>query len=420
MKQYRVTGMTCAACQSRVEKAVSKVPGVKSCSVSLLTNSLGVEGDVGADEIQKAVEAAGYGFENPDKSASGSEQQDKSDALKDTESPKLRKRFLQSLFFLAVLMYFSMGPMLFHAPVPKAFSNPGILALTELLLSIIVLFINKKFFISGFKSAFALSPNMDTLVALGSTASFLYSLGILYGILYAFGEGNIEQTKMLGHHLYFETAAMIPTLITFGKMLEAISKGRTTDALKSLMNLSPKKAHLLTGEQETEVSVEEVKEGDLFTVYPGEQIPVDGIIVSGTTAVDESALTGESLPVDKGEGDNVSAGTLNRSGFIKAKASRVGKDTTLSQIIQMVSDAAATKAPIARIADQISGIFVPAVIGIAILTFVIILLSGGTFSDALSRAVAVLVISCPFAFGLGTPGALIGGNGGGGEKGAFF
>ena len=420
MKQYRVTGMTCASCQSRVEKAVSKVPGVKSCSVSLLTNSLGVEGDVGADEIQKAVEAAGYGFENPDKSASGSEQQDKSDALKDTESPKLRKRFLQSLFFLAVLMYFSMGPMLFHAPVPKAFSNPGILALTELLLSIIVLFINKKFFISGFKSAFALSPNMDTLVALGSTASFLYSLGILYGILYAFGEGNLEQVKTLGHHLYFETAAMIPTLITLGKLLEAISKGRTTDALKSLMNLSPKKAHLLTGEQETEVSVEEVKEGDFFTVYPGEQIPVDGVIISGVTAVDESALTGESFPVDKGEGDKVSAGTLNQSGFIKAKASRVGKDTTLSQIIQMVSDAAATKAPIARIADQISGVFVPAVIGIAILTFVVILLSGGTFSDALSRAVAVLVISCPCALGLATPVAIMVGNGVGAKNGLLF
>ena len=415
MKKYTVTGMSCAACQTRVEKAVQKVPGVKSCSVSLLTNSLAVEGEVSETAVQEAVEKAGYGFISDTKSEARKE-----DALEDRETPKLKKRFLQSLVFLLVLMTLSMGPMLFHFSLPAVLRYPGILALTEMLLAIIVMLINKKFFTSGFSALFRLAPNMDSLVALGSSASFLYSLGVLYGINYYLELGNAEMARQIGHHLYFETAAMIPTLITLGKMLESISKGRTTSALKGLMNLSPKTAVLLKDGVEKTVSVDDVAVGDVFAVKPGEQIPVDGLILSGRTAIDESALTGESIPADKEEGDKISAGTLNRSGYITAKAVRIGKDTSLSQIIEMVSDAAATKAPIARIADKISAVFVPFVIGIALLTFLVVLGSGAEFSVALSRGVAVLVISCPCALGLATPVAIMVGNGVGAKNGILF
>lgn len=415
MKKYTVTGMSCAACQTRVEKAVQKVPGVKSCSVSLLTNSLAVEGEVSETAVQEAVEKAGYGFISDTKSEA-----QKEDALEDRETPKLKKRFLQSLVFLLVLMTLSMGPMLFHFSLPAVLRYPGILALTEMLLAIIVMLINKKFFTSGFSALFRLAPNMDSLVALGSSASFLYSLGVLYGINYYLELGNAEMAHQIGHHLYFETAAMIPTLITLGKMLESISKGRTTSALKGLMNLSPKTAVLLKDGVEKTVSVDDVAVGDVFAVKPGEQIPVDGLILSGRTAIDESALTGESIPADKEEGDKISAGTLNRSGYITAKAVRIGKDTSLSQIIEMVSDAAATKAPIARIADKISAVFVPFVMGIALLTFLVVLGSGAEFSVALSRGVAVLVISCPCALGLATPVAIMVGNGVGAKNGILF
>lgn len=416
MNKYTVTGMSCAACQARVEKAVQKVPGVKSCSVSLLTNSLAVEGEASEAALKEAVEKAGYGFV----SGVEGEKSREEEALKDTETPKLKKRFLYSLLFLAVLMTLSMGPMLFSIPLPKVLTYPGMLALTEMLLAIVVMLINKKFFTSGYSSLFQLSPNMDTLVALGSSASFLYSLGVLYMVILYLGQGNQEMAKQIGHHLYFETAAMIPTLITLGKMLESISKGKTTNALKGLMNLSPKTAVLLQNGEEKTVPIETVSVGDSFVVRPGEQIPVDGVILSGKTAVDESALTGESIPVDKEEGDSVSAATLNRSGYITAKATRVGKDTSLSQIIEMVSNAAATKAPIARIADRIAGVFVPFVMGVALLTFVVVLGSGAEFSAALSRAVAVLVISCPCALGLATPVAIMVGNGVGAKNGILF
>ena len=415
MNKYTVTGMSCAACQVRVEKAVQKVPGVKSCSVSLLTNSLAVEGEASEAALKEAVEKAGYGFV----SGAEGEKSREEEALKDTETPKLKKRFLYSLLFLAVLMTLSMGPMLFSIPLPKVLTYPGMLALTEMLLAIVVMLINKKFFTSGYSSLFQLSPNMDTLVALGSSASFLYSLGVLYMVILYLGQGNQEMAKQIGHHLYFETAAMIPTLITLGKMLESISKGKTTNALKGLMNLSPKTAVLLQNGEEKTVPIETVSVGESFVVRPGEQIPVDGVILSGKT-VDESALTGESIPVDKEEGDSVSAATLNRSGYITAKATRVGKDTSLSQIIEMVSNAAATKAPIARIADRIAGAFVPFVIAVALLTFVVVLGSGAEFSAALSRAVAVLVISCPCALGLATPVAIMVGNGVGAKNGILF
>ena len=416
MNKYTVTGMSCAACQARVEKAVQKVPGVKSCSVSLLTNSLAVEGEASEAALKEAVEKAGYGFVSGVEGETSREEE----ALKDTETPKLKKRFLYSLLFLAVLMTLSMGPMLFSIPLPKVLNYPGMLALTEMLLAIVVMLINKKFFTSGYSSLFQLSPNMDTLVALGSSASFLYSLGVLYMVILYLGQGNQEMAKQIGHHLYFETAAMIPTLITLGKMLESISKGKTTNALKGLMNLSPKTAVLLQNGEEKTVPIETVSVGDSFVVRPGEQIPVDGVILSGKTAVDESALTGESIPVDKEEGDSVSAATLNRSGYITAKATRVGKDTSLSQIIEMVSNAAATKAPIARIADRIAGVFVPFVMGVALLTFVVVLGSGAEFSVALSRGVAVLVISCPCALGLATPVAIMVGNGVGAKNGILF
>ena len=431
MKKYTVTGMSCAACQARVEKAVGKLPGVTSCSVSLLTNSLIVEGEASETTIQEAVEKAGYGFvseenqsktkdyQNGNRSSAGQNNRGQA-SFSDQETAALKKRFLQSLLFLVLLMSLSMGPMLFHVSLPTVLQYPGILALTEMLLAIIVMLINKKFFTSGFSALFHLSPNMDSLVALGSTASFLYSLGVLYGINYYLEIGNQEMAHHIGHHLYFETAAMIPTLITFGKMLESVSKGRTTSALQGLMNLSPKTAVVLRDGVESTVPIEEVEVNDTFLVKPGEQIPVDGIVLSGRTAVDESALTGESIPVDKEEGARLSAGTLNRSGFITGRALRVGKDTSLSQIIEMVSNAAATKAPISRIADKISAVFVPFVMGVALLTFLIVLGSGAEFSSALSRGVAVLVISCPCALGLATPVAIMVGNGVGAKNGILF
>lgn len=431
MKKYTVTGMSCAACQARVEKAVGKLPGVTSCSVSLLTNSLIVEGDASETAIQEAVEKAGYGFVSEDGQGNTNHSQNGNDgstsknhrgqaSFSDQETAALKKRFLHSLLFLVLLMSLSMGPMLFRISLPGVLRYPGILALTEMLLAIIVMLINKKFFTSGFSALFHLSPNMDSLVALGSTASFLYSLGVLYGINYYLELGNIEMARHIGHHLYFETAAMIPTLITFGKMLESVSKGRTTSALQGLMNLSPKTAVVLREGVESTVPIEEVEVNDTFLVKPGEQIPVDGIVLSGRTAVDESALTGESIPVDKEEGAKLSAGTLNRSGFITGRALRVGKDTSLSQIIEMVSNAAATKAPISRIADKISAVFVPFVMGVALLTFLIVLGSGAEFSSALSRGVAVLVISCPCALGLATPVAIMVGNGVGAKNGILF
>ena len=423
MEQYQVTGMSCAACSGRVEKAVSGVPGVTSCSVSLLTNSMGVEGTASPEAVIRAVEAAGYGasLKGAEKKTSGGDPSwADAEALKDHETPKLKKRLLLSLPILLILMYFSMGHMMWHWPAPAAFDNHVFLGLFELLLAAVVMIINGKFFTSGFRSLFHGAPNMDTLVALGSSASFLYSLAELFLMILAQGEGDHAAVMKYGMNLYFESAAMIPTLITVGKMLEALSKGRTTDALKGLMRLAPKTAVLLKDGVETEVGIEEVQTGDVFAVRPGEQIPVDGVILKGMTAVNESALTGESIPVDKAEGDAVSAATINQQGYIECRATRVGEDTTLAQIIRTVSDAAATKAPLARIADKVSGIFVPAVMGLALLTLIGWLLAGRAFSFAVARAISVLVISCPCALGLATPVAIMVGSGVGAKNGVLY
>ena len=424
MEQYNVTGMSCAACSARVEKAVSKVEGVTSCSVSLLTNSMGVEGTASSEDIIRAVEAAGYGA-SPKKAAKANASKSApswadDEALKDRETPKLRKRLLLSVPILLILMYFSMGHMMWSFPAPAAFDNHVFLGLFELLLAVAVMIINGKFFTSGFSSLLHGAPNMDTLVALGSGASFAYSLAELFLMILAQGEGDRDTVMRLGMNLYFESAAMIPTLITVGKMLEAMSKGRTTDALKGLMRLAPKTAVLLKDGVEAEVGVEEVSAGDIFVVRPGEQIPVDGVIVKGMTSVNESALTGESIPVDKAEGDAVSAASMNQQGYIECRATRVGEDTTLAQIIRTVSDAAATKAPLARIADKVSAVFVPAVIGIAVLTLIGWLIAGRPFSFAVARGISVLVISCPCALGLATPVAVMVGSGVGAKNGILY
>ena len=422
MEQYLVSGMSCAACQNRVEKAVSAVPGVTSCSVSLLTNSMGVEGTAKEADIIQAVENAGYGAKK--KGAKAEERrnviEEQEEALKDHETPLLKKRLITSVGFLLVLMYLSMGHHMWNFPVPSFLENHVALAITEMLLAIIVMYINKKFFTSGFKSLMHGSPNMDTLVAMGSAASFGYSLVELYIMIDAMGKGDMERMHTFANNLYFESAAMIVTLITIGKMLEALSKGRTTNALKSLMKLAPKTAMVERGGNMVEVNIEEVEIGDIFAVKPGENIPVDGVITEGSTTINEAALTGESIPVDKTVGDEISAATLNQVGYIKARASRVGEDTTLAQIIQMVSDAAATKAEIARIADTISGYFVPAVLIIAALTLIGWLIARKSFPFAIARAIAVLVISCPCALGLATPVAIMVGNGVGAKNGILF
>jgi len=423
MEQYTVTGMSCAACSSRVEKAVSKVPGVSSCSVSLLTNSMGVEGSASVQDVIRAVEEAGYGAALKGAQAAGqaSSAAADDDMLKDTETPVLKKRLLTSLGFLIVLMYFSMGHMMWGWPVPAFFEqNHVAMGLLQLILSAIIMVINQKFFVSGFKSLWHKAPNMDTLVAMGSAASFIYSTYALFAMTAAQQAGDAALTASYMHEFYFESAAMILTLITVGKMLEARSKGKTTDALKSLMKLAPKTAILERNGQEVEVPIEQVQKGDIFVVRPGENIPVDGVIIEGISAVNEAALTGESIPVDKAEGDMVSAATVNQSGFIRCRAARVGEDTTLSQIIKMVSDAAATKAPIAKVADKVSGIFVPTVITIAVVTTLIWLLAGQTFGFALARGISVLVISCPCALGLATPVAIMVGNGMGAKHGILF
>lgn len=420
MEQFNVTGMSCAACSARVEKAVSKLDGVSSCSVSLLTNSMGVEGTAKADDIIKAVEDAGYGASLKNDREKSAKSVD-SDALKDTETPKIKKRLIASIIFLAVLMYISMGHMMWNFPLPSFLAENHIaMGLVQLLLTGIIMVINQHFFISGFKGIIHRSPNMDTLVALGSGAAFIYSTYALFAMTNAQLNGDMQAVMGYMHEFYFESAAMILTLITVGKMLEAHSKGKTTDALKGLMNLAPKTAVIVKDGVETEVSIDSVQKDDIFVVRPGESIPVDGIILEGSSAVNESALTGESIPADKDVGDKVSAATINQSGFIKCKATRVGEDTTLSQIIKMVSDAAATKAPIAKIADKVSGIFVPVVIIIAIITAVIWLLIGDPFGSALQRAISVLVISCPCALGLATPVAIMVGNGVGARNGILF
>ena len=422
MQQYIVTGMTCAACQNRVEKAVSKVPGVTSCSVSLLTNSMGVEGTAKPEAIIQAVTDAGYGASQKGAQAErrGSIADDE-DALKDRETPKLRKRLIASVGFLIVLMYITMGHMMWGAPIPKWFEgNHVALGIIELLLAAIVMIINQKFFTSGFKSLWARSPNMDTLVAMGSSVSFVWSVYVLLTMCRALSDGDMAAVMDRSMNLYFETAAMIPTLITVGKMLEAMSKGRTTNALKSLMKLAPETAVVLRDGVEAEVPIAEVAIGDIVVVRPGQSIPVDAVVIEGSSAVNEAALTGESIPVDKTVGDQVSAATINQSGFIKARATRVGEDTTLSQIIHMVSDAAATKAPIARIADKVSGVFVPAVLAIAAVTLIVWLLTGHTVGAGVQRSVAVLVISCPCALGLATPVAIMVGNGMGAKNGILY
>ena len=416
MEQYTVTGMSCAACSARVEKAVKAVPGVTSCSVSLLTNSMGVEGTASASAIVKAVQEAGYGA-SP-KAAATETSSAELDALADHETPRLKKRLIASLVFLAVLMYFSMGHMMWGWPLPHWFDgNHVAMGLVQLLLAGIVMVINQKFFISGFKGLLHRAPNMDTLVALGSSASFLWSTYALFAMTRAQVDGNDALVMHYMMELYFESAAMILTLITVGKMLEARSKGKTTDALKSLMKLAPQTATLLQEGAEVTVPIAQVKKGDLFVVRPGENIPVDGLVLEGSSAVNESALTGESIPVDKAAGDKVSAATTNQSGFLKCEATRVGEDTTLAQIIRMVSDAAATKAPIAKIADTVSGFFVPAVISISVLTTLVWLLLGREFGYALARGISVLVISCPCALGLATPVAIMVGNGLGARNG---
>ena len=438
MEKYSVTGMSCTACVSRVEKAVSRVAGVSSCTVSLLTNSMGVEGNAKPSEIIKAVEKAGYkaaeikskksdlssssgtDSASSEKSANNMEES----LLEDTESPKLKKRLVWSAAFLLVLMYLSMGHMMWGWPLPSWLMRNGgnhvAMGLLQMILSAVIMIINGKFFVSGFKSLFRLSPNMDTLVAMGSGVSFVYSVAVLFAMTDAVASGDTERTMSLMHGFYFESAAMIVTLITVGKLLESISKGKTTNALKSLMKLAPKTATVIRNGKEEKVGIDEVKKDDIFTVRPGENIPVDGIIIEGSSAVNESALTGESVPADKSAGDEVSAATINQSGFIKCKALRVGEDTTLSKIIQMVSDAAATKAPIAKIADKVSGVFVPAVMVLSLITFIVWSAAGAQIAFSLSRAIAVLVVSCPCALGLATPVAIMVGNGMGAKNGILF
>ena len=422
MKQYNVTGMSCAACSARVEKAVSKVPGVTSCSVSLLTNSMGVDGTASAQEIIRAVEQAGYGAS--EKGAGNQVQASMQEAekqLEDHETPKLKRRLFWSLGFLLVLMYISMGHMMWGWRLPSFFDgNHVAMGLAQLLLTVIVMVINQRFFISGFKALWNRAPNMDTLVALGSSAAFLYSTYALFAMTGAQVRGDMDAVMDYMMDFYFESAAMILTLITVGKMLEARSKGKTTDALKSLMKLAPKTATVVRNGKEETVPIEQVQSGDTFVVRPGESIPVDGVVLDGTSAVNEAALTGESIPADKAPGDTVSAATVNQSGFLTCRATRVGQDTTLSQIIQMVSDAAATKAPIAKIADKVSGIFVPAVISIAIVTTLVWLLIGKPFGYSLARGISVLVISCPCALGLATPVAIMVGSGLGAKNGILF
>ncbi|WP_455047977.1 heavy metal translocating P-type ATPase [Mogibacterium diversum] len=424
MDKYNITGMSCAACQAHVEKAVSKVPGVESVSVSLLTNSMGVEGSASSEAIIKAVEDAGYGAaiqgaEESQSSTNSLEAQEK--ALEDKESPVLKRRLVTSVVFLLVLMYFSMGHTMFHLPLPKFLDGNHIgVTVIQMVLAAIVMFINKKFFVSGWKSVRSGAPSMDTLVAMGSMTSFLWSFYILMQMTRSVTDGDTKAVMAGMHNLYFESAAMIVTLITVGKLLEALSKGRTTDALKSLMKLAPKTAVIERDGEETLVQIAEVKTGDIFVVRPGESIPVDGVIIEGGTAIDESALTGESVPGDKAVGDEVSAATINRTGFIRAKATRVGEDTTLSQIIKMVSDAAATKAPIAKIADRVSGVFVPVVIIIAVIVTLIWIFVGQPFGYALARGIAVLVVSCPCALGLATPVAIMVGSGLGAKNGILF
>ena len=419
MKQYQVTGMSCAACSARVEKAVSKVPGVTACSVSLLTNSMGVEGTAGEQAVIAAVEAAGYGASVKGAPAAAVPAAD--DPLADHETPALKRRLYSSLVFLVALMYLSMGHMMWGWPAPAFLAeNHVAMGLVQLLLTAIIMVINQRFFISGFKSLWRRSPNMDTLVALGSTASFVYSVYALFAMTGAQARGDAAQVMGWMHEFYFESAAMILTLITVGKMLEARSKGRTTDALKGLMKLAPQTATLLVDGQERTVPIGDVKQGDLFVVRPGENIPVDGVVLEGHSAVNESALTGESIPVDKAEGDAVSAATVNQSGFLRCQATRVGEDTTLSQIIRMVSDAAATKAPIAKVADRVSGVFVPVVIAIALIATAVWLATGADFGYALARGISVLVISCPCALGLATPVAIMVGNGKGAKNGILF
>lgn len=423
MEQYIVTGMSCAACSARVEKAVSEVEGVTSCSVSLLTNSMGVEGTASSSAIIQAVEEAGYGA-----SPKGGQEQSKEggfdslqDSLKDRETPVLRRRLLSSVIFLLLLMYLSMGHMMWGWPLPSFFEgNYVAMGLAQLLLTVIIMVLNQKFFISGFKSLWHRAPNMDTLVALGSSAAFVYSTYALFAMTDAQVKGDADAVMGYMHEFYFESAAMILTLITVGKMLEAYSKGKTTDALKGLMNLAPKTAVLVRNGAEVEVPVEQVKKGDIYVVRPGGNIPVDGVVLEGNSAVDESALTGESIPVDKAQGDSVSAATINQSGVLRCEATRVGEDTTLSKIIQMVSDAAATKAPIAKIADQVSGVFVPAVVTIAVITILVWLLLGKDIGFALARGISVLVISCPCALGLATPVAIMVANGVGARNGILF
>lgn len=420
MKQYNVTGMSCAACSTRVEKAVTKLEGVTACSVSLLTNSMGVEGEVAPETVIRAVEEAGYGasLKGAEKKQSVSEQED---ALKDRETPLLKKRLFSSIIFLIILMYISMGHMMWNWPLPVFFmDNHVAMGLLQLLLTVIIMVINQKFFISGFKSLFHKAPNMDTLVALGSSAAFVYSTYALFAMTDAQVKGDMDAVMHYMHEFYFESAAMILTLITVGKMLEAHAKGKTTDALKGLMQLAPKTAVILKDGKEQEVSIEQVKKGDLFVVRPGKNIPVDGIIVEGSSAINESALTGESIPVDKEKGDDIFAATINQSGFLTCEATKVGEDTTLSKIIQMVSDAAATKAPIAKVADKVSGVFVPVVILLALVTIAVWLLAGESVGFSLARGISVLVISCPCALGLATPVAIMVGNGVGAKNGILF
>lgn len=419
MKQYNVTGMSCASCVARVEKAVNKVDGVTSCSVNLLTNSMSVDGDVKSIDVISAVEKAGYGASL--KGNSSKENKSSDEPLKDTETPKLKKRLFSSLVFLLLLMYISMGHMMWGFPLPSILANNHIaMGLIQLLLTGIIMVINQKFFISGFKALIHRSPNMDTLVALGAGASFIYSVYALFAMTNAQVNNDMSLVMKYMDEFYFESAGMILTLITLGKMLESYSKGKTTNAIKGLMNLAPKKATILVDNAEKVVPVEEVKIGDIFVVKPGENIPVDGVVIEGESAVNESALTGESIPTDKTVGDNVSGATVNQSGFIKCKATKVGEDTTLSQIIKMVSDASATKAPIAKVADKVSGVFVPIVISIAVVTIIVWLLCGATFGNALVRGISVLVISCPCALGLATPVAIMVGNGVGAKNGILF
>lgn len=419
MKQYNVTGMSCASCVARVEKAVNKVDGVTSCSVNLLTNSMSVDGDVKSSDVISAVEKAGYGASL--KGNSSKENKSNDEPLKDTETPKLKKRLFSSLVFLLLLMYISMGHMMWGFPLPSILSNNHIaMGLIQLLLTGIIMVINQKFFISGFKALIHRSPNMDTLVALGAGASFIYSVYALFAMTNAQVNNDMSLVMKYMDEFYFESAGMILTLITLGKMLESYSKGKTTNAIKGLMNLAPKKATILVDNVEKVVPIEEVKIGDIFVVKPGENIPVDGVVIEGESAVNESALTGESIPIDKTVGDNVSGATVNQSGFIKCKATKVGEDTTLSQIIKMVSDASATKAPIAKVADKVSGVFVPIVISIAVVTIIVWLLCGATFGNALVRGISVLVISCPCALGLATPVAIMVGNGVGAKNGILF